>query len=181
MHRDLGVLGAGLDAQVPAGAGRVERVAGGRGSPEGPLGLEAAAEQRHLRGVGAAGVDERAASPKRSRPSASRKSPGPNPMVTVSPPGGRPIASPVSSGGRFVAPPTAPIGPASSPCVIRSAASVQRRRRSTSAARSSVMTSKAAKCRRSCAGVVMPAWCTPRNGYDAATWPAEPTDPAGDS
>ena len=53
----------------------------------------------------------RSAMPKRSRPSSSRNSPGPNPKVIVSPLGGSPIASPVSSGGRSSDPSTGPISP----------------------------------------------------------------------
>ena len=41
----------------------------------------------------------------------------------------------------------------------------------TSSARSSVVTSNAAKCSRSCTGVAMPAWCAPWNG-DRAPRPA---------
>ena len=86
----------------------------------------------------------------------------------VSPDGGSPIASPVSSGGRSAAPWVGPTGPAAAPWVIRSAASVQARSSATSSSRESVVTSKAAKCSRSWAGVTIPAWCSPWNGYDVA-------------
>ena len=113
-------------------------------------------------------VGWRPARPNRSVPSSSRNSDGPKPKVIVSPLGGRPSASPVSSGGRLEGPSTGPIGPAGSPRVIRSAASVHLLSSSTSASRSVLVTSKAAKCSRSWAGVTMPAWCAPRKAYDAA-------------
>ena len=96
-------------------------------------------------------------------PSLSSRLP-PIPKVIVSADAGRPSASPVSLGGasgfRFTAPP----GAASAPAVMRSAAVVQRRSRLMTAARSTVVRSSATKCSRSCAGVMIPAWCTPRNG-----------------
>ena len=79
-------------------------------------------------------------------------------MVIVSPPTGDPMASPVSSGGssRLVSSPT------SWPRVIRSAATVQslsNTRRSLRLVPSSTFMD--AKASRSCAGVTMPAWCSP--------------------
>ena len=110
----------------------------------------------------------RSARPNRSLPSSVRNSDGPKPKVIVSPLGGSPIASPVSSGGVLEAPSTGPTVPAGLPAVIRSAASVHCWSSATSWSRSSVVTSNAAKCSRSWAGVTMPAWCAPRKAYDAA-------------
>ncbi len=97
--------------------------------------------------------------------------------MIVRPLAGSPTASPVSSGGRSAAPSTAP-PPAGRPRVIRSAASVQALSSATSCARDPVVTSKAAKCSRSWAGVTMPAWCAPRNAY--AALPADDPDPGPD-
>ncbi len=76
------------------------------------------------------------------------------------------MASPVSSGGARGAPSVGPIGPAGRPRVNRSAAMVHCFNSRTRAAREPVVTSNAAKWRRSWAGVTMPAWCVPRKGYD---------------
>jgi hypothetical protein len=106
-------------------------------------------------------------------------------MVRVSPDGGSSYASPVSSGGASAMPFIAPIGPASRPAVIRRAAAVQSLSIWTSRSRSLVITSNATKCSRSCAGVTMPAWCSPSNGYapsvpisDASEVNAAPAMPA---
>ena len=99
----------------------------------------------------------RAASPKRSLPP-ERNRLGPNPKVMVSPVGGSPIASPVSSGGAPYGPEVGPTSPAPRPRVIRSAATVQSRSSPIRSSRESVMRSNAAKCSRSCIGVMMPAW-----------------------
>ena len=112
----------------------------------------------------------RSARPKRSLPSASRNSAGPKPKVIVSPRRRQPdrLAGVVGRAGR-----RRPRSgrPARRPrrAVIRSAASVQACSSATSSSRESVVTSNAAKCSRSWAGVTMPAWCAPRNGYDVAT------------
>ena len=79
----------------------------------------------------------------------------------VSPDGGSPIASPVSSGGASYGPEVGPTSPAPSPWVIRAAAAVQSCSSPISSSRESVVTSNAAKCSRSCAGVTMPAWWSP--------------------
>lgn len=97
---------------------------------------------------------------------------GPKPMVSVSRDGWRPIASPVSSGGASGSPPNAP-SPTARPSVISAAAAVQSFRSWISSARSSVVTSKAAKCSRSGTAVAMPAWCAPWKGT------AAPAEPAG--
>ena len=102
----------------------------------------------------------RAASPNRSRPW-SRNRLGPKPKVMVSPVAGSPMASPVSSGGASYGPDVGPSSPAGSAAVIRAAASVQSRSRPMSSARDSAVTSKAAKCSRSWAGVTIPAWWLP--------------------
>ena len=75
VHRDLRVVGAGLDAQVPAAAGRVELVAGERRQVGERL-RPALGQPEAVAAVGAV------------------NSPGPNPTVSVSPDGGRPSASP---------------------------------------------------------------------------------------
>ena len=101
-----------------------------------------------------------AASPNRSSPSRSN-SDGPKPNVIVSRDGASPTASPVSSGGTSG---SALRSPAGRPEVIRSAASVHARMSSTRSARPCAVTSKAAKCSRSCAAVTIPACRSPRNG-----------------
>ena len=103
--------------------------------------------------------------PNRSLPSLSRNSEGPKPKVIVSPLGDRPMASPVSSGGRLdgaVDRPDRPgVGAAGHPLgglgplleqVDELVAVV-------------VVTSNAAKCSRSWAGVTIPAWCSPWKSY----------------
>src|SRR4051812_5493031 len=91
---------------------------------------------------------------------------GPKPIVSVSRDGLRPSASPVSSGGASARPPYAP-SPTALPAVIRRAAAVQSLSICTNSARSSVVTSNAAKCSRSCTGVAMPAWWAPWNSTAA--------------
>ena len=71
------------------------------------------------------------------------------------------MASPVSSGGASYGPDVGPYCPAPWPWVIRGAAAVQSFSSDTSSAREEVVTSNAAKCSRSWAGVVMPAWWSP--------------------
>ena len=90
----------------------------------------------------------RPAIPNRSLP-ALRNRLGPKPKVIVSPAGGRPIASPVSSGGAPYGPEVGPSSPAPEPSVIRAAASVQSFSNPMSSSRESVVTSNAAKCKRS--------------------------------
>lgn len=85
---------------------------------------------------------------------------GPKPIVSVSRDGFSPSASPVSSGGASARPPYAP-SPTAFPAVIRRAAAVQSFSIATNSARSSVSTSNAAKCSRSCTGVAIPAWWVP--------------------
>src|SRR3954454_2512075 len=115
-------------------------------------------------GSSGSGSGRRAAMPKRSTPSAVANNVGPKPTVRVRPLAGSPSASPVSSGTSYWPPSTAPTSPASCPAVIRRAAAVQALSIATSSSLSSVITSKATKCSRSCAGVTMPAWCAPVNG-----------------
>ena len=62
------------------------------------------------------------------------------------------------------APPTAP-SPSSPPAIRVSAATVHALSRATRSSRESLVMSNAAKCRRSCCGVTMPLWCSPRNAY----------------
>ena len=149
MHRDLRVVGAGLDDQVAVAAGRVELVAREVGEPD-----EAGREPL--------GEAESVAGGARPGPTNSDR---PNPIVIVRPAGGRSSASPVSSGGASAGPPVAPSGPAASPAMSRADIVVQRRSRSTSSARDVVVRSNAAVYMRSCAGVTIPAWCAPANGY----------------
>jgi hypothetical protein len=140
MEGDLRLVRAGLDADVSAGARRVELVAGQR-------------RQRAQRRAGRC-----AASPKRSEPPRS-KSVGPNPNVSVRLAAGRSSASPVSVGGA-----TGAGLPSLSrrPAVSVAAAAVQPRSSSRRAARDvPSMTSNAAMCRRDCVGVTIPAWCSP--------------------
>ncbi len=94
------------------------------------------------------------ARPNRSTPSRSNRV-GPKPMVSVSLEGGWLSASPVSSGGREGCRGPSPTG---FPSHIRAAASDQARSSCWSWVRSSVVTSKAAKCMWFCVGVAMPAW-----------------------
>ncbi len=143
------------------------------------------------RGRSTSAAGRRSAMPKRSTPSAVVNSDGPRPHVMVRPAGGRSSASPVSSGGESYGPSSAPSAPADPPAVMRAAAALQSSRSETRPARSMSATSNAAKCRRSWAGVVIPAWCAPWNAYVAppAAWrapakarsamtpPAEPTRP----
>lgn len=143
VHRDLGVVGTCLDAQVSSAACGVEIIAG---------------ELRQL--------DQRSGL-RRSRPKRpAANSEGPKPTVRVRRDGWRPSASPVSSGGASGRPPKAP-PPTASPRVIRAAAAVQSLRSWTSAALSSVVTSKAAKWSRSGTAVAIPAWCSPWKGTAA--------------
>ena len=147
VDRHLGVLRAGLHADVAARLRRVELVTGEVRQVAQRLGLTVC-QAEPVAAVARPGTV-----------------PGPKPKVRVRPPGVRPIASPVSSGGTSGAPSVGPTGPAGSPWVIRSAAVVHAFSSDTSCARERVVTSNAAKCSRSWAGVTMPAWCSPRNGY----------------
>ncbi len=97
----------------------------------------------------------RSARPKRSLPSFSKRV-GPNPKVRVRPAALSPRASPVSAGGASYGATTAL--PTGLPAVISRAASVQLFSIATSCSRESVVTSNEAKCSRSWAGVVIPAW-----------------------
>ena len=106
VERDHRVVGARLDAEVAAGPGRLEGVAG---------------EARQL---DAARCGRRAASPKRSS-----KSDGPKPKVTVSRAAGSPSASPVSDRRRS----EVVVDVADRlPAVMRAAAAVQSRSRAAS-------------------------------------------------
>ena len=87
---------------------------------------------------------------------------GPKPKVRVRPAALSPMASPVSLGGASYGVGSEP--PTDWPAVICRAATVHFFSRATSSSRDSVVTSKAAKCSRSWAGVVIPAWCAPSNG-----------------
>ena len=104
-------------------------------------------------GNSANAAGRRAASPNRSS-----KSAGPNPTVIVNCDGGRPSASPVSIGGASGALSTGPIG---SPLPIWAPADAHVARTFCRSERSLLVTSKAAKANRSCAGVAIPAWCGP--------------------
>ena len=143
VHRDLRVVGAGLDAQVAVAAVGVEVV--GRE-------VRQLAQRRRLAVPQAepvlAVLLEQASG--RSRRSAS------------GPEASRPSASPVSVGGASydVGAPS----PTGCPAVICRAAAVHACSSATSSSRESVVTSKAAKCSRSWAGVTMPAWCAPSKG-----------------
>ena len=106
--------------------------------------------------------------PNRSLPSRSKRD-GPKPKVSVRPAALSPSASPVSLGGASYGVGTDP--PTDWPAVICLAAAVHCFSRSISSSRDSVRTSKAAKCSRSCAGVVIPAWWAPSNGYWALSTP----------
>ena len=113
----------------------------------------------------------RSAIPNRSTPSLSNRV-GPNPKVMVSPVAPRPIASPVSSGGASGDPPTAPVALTSSPRVMRAAAYDQSCSSEIRSSRSvRAIMSNAAKCRWSCTGVVMPAWCAPKKSKADAACP----------
>ena len=110
---------------------------------------------------GSGGSGCRGAGRPEARPNRWSNSDGPRPMVTVSCEGPRPIASPVSVGGSRA---LGAGGSAGRPAVMRAAAAVHSRSSSCTDWRSSTTTSKAAKCRRSCAGVAIPAWWRPVNG-----------------
>ena len=102
VERDLGVVGAGLDADVASAPGR--RRAGRRETRAGRRAPPAAAPATRT---------------------GRRRGTGPNPIVTVSRDAGRPYASPVSTGAEPGSPPTGPTG---SPSHIRAAASDHARR-----------------------------------------------------
>ena len=139
MHRDLRVVRARLDAQVAAGAGRVDLVAGERRE----------VDQRRRTAVGDASLS---------------KNEGPNPMVTVSDAAGSSRASPVSAGGASGLSGRAPFSAVSCPAVMRSAACVHVASIRCTAAGLVEVRSSAEKYMWFCAGVMMPAWCTSRNG-----------------
>ncbi len=92
----------------------------------------------------------------------------PTPKVSVSDAAASPSASPVSVGGASGFRLTAPPGVVSAPATMRSAAAVHFRSRARTWAGSFVVRSSATKCSRSWAGVMMPAWCWPRNGTTPA-------------
>ena len=145
VHGDLRVVGAGLDAQVAAGCAGSSASPGKRGRSAARPGARAARPNRSCRRVGTASG--------RSRRSASGRT------------AGRPSASPVSSGGASGRPPTR----ADRAGLLARRHPPRPRRSSPAAARparpaSSVVTSKATKCSRSCGGVTMPAWCAPWKG-----------------
>ena len=117
----------------------------------------------------------RSARPKRSFPSFSNRV-GPKPNVRVRPEALSPRASPVSSGGASYG--AATDSPTDLPAVIARAASVQLRSIATSCSRESVVTSNVAKCSRSCAGVVIPAWWAPWKSYLAWSTPWTPSVPS---
>jgi hypothetical protein len=85
----------------------------------------------------------------------------PNPNVTVSDEGPRSSASPVSSGGASWSVLSVPTG---RPAVMRREARVHSCSMPTSSSRSSVSTSYDANRSRDCAGVTIPAWCSPGKG-----------------
>ena len=68
--------------------------------------------------------------------------------------------------------------PTGLPAVISRAASVQLFSIATSCSRESVVTSKEAKCSRSWAGVVIPAWRAPWKSYVAWSTPSSPWAPS---
>ena len=98
---------------------------------------------------GSAGMSASAAGRLSASPNRSSNSDGPNPTVMVSRDAPRPTASPVSIGGASAAVSTAPIG---RPFVICAAAAAQVPSSVATCWRSVVVTSNAAKARRSCAG-----------------------------
>jgi len=104
-------------------------------------------------GIGRSSSGRSEASPKRSS-----NRDGPKPTVIVRSAGPSPTASPVSSGGTSGSLFSAPAG---SPSVIRAAASVHSLISVRRSSGSSAVMSKEAKWSRSCAGVVIPAWCSP--------------------
>ena len=146
VHRDLRVVGARLDAEVAVRALGVEHVGG---------------EVRQRR---AAPPGCRSARPKRSLPSSSRNSAGPEPEGDRQPAGGQAdrlagvVGRQVGWRPRSARPAPARLARGSSAPRPRSTPSAARPARS----RTSVVTSNAAKCSRSWAGVTMPAWCSPR-------------------
>ena len=103
VHGDLRIVGAGLDAEVTVGPGRVEVVGREVRQPSQRRGLPVGEPEPVLA-------------------LASRNRPGPKPKVMVSPAGGRPIASPVSSGGASYGPEVGPTHRRRWPGVIRAAA-----------------------------------------------------------
>ena len=122
----------------------------------------------------------RSARPNRSRPSSSRNSDGPEPEGDRQPARRQPdrLAGVVGRqvGGALDRPDRARRLAAGHPLGGRGPLLEQRR---PARSRSSVVTSNAAKCSRSWAGVTMPAWCAPRNANDArARSPARPVRPA---
>ena len=149
VHRDLRVVGAGLDAQVAVAARRVEVVAREVRQPDeaaaaaGRRGRTGRRRRRRVR-------EQRPPEPERDRQAGRRQA---ERLAGV-------VGRRVVRGRR-----SAPTGPAASPASAAAASSSSRRSRSTSSSRDVVVTSNAAECSRSCAGVTMPAWCAPGNGY----------------
>ncbi len=147
VHRDLGVV-----RRTPGCTGR-RRCGSGRGCRPGSAAARAAPPACGRRGR--TGPCRRCSN-----------SDGPNPNVSVSPEAGSPWASPVSVGGASYGVGVLP--PTMAPAVIWRAAAVHSFSSATRASREVVVTSKDAKCSRSCAGVVMPAWCSPVEGVRRA-------------
>ncbi|BDZ44602.1 hypothetical protein GCM10025866_05110 [Naasia aerilata] len=139
MHRDLGIVRAGLDAEVAAGRAGLERVTAESGQRL-ELGRLAAGEPEPVRTLGG---DEQGRAEAEGDREAAR---------------GQPECLARVLGGATSDPPTAPVSPISRPAVIAAAAADQSCSSSTRPLRSRpAATSKTAKCSRSWAGVVMPA------------------------
>ena len=146
VHRDLRVVGAGLDAEVAVRADRVEVVGREvrqllerRGPPVG-----------QAEPVLAVLVDEQ------RRPEAERdRQPGRRQPDRLAGVVGRQVVGAVERADRRRR---------SRPASSARRPSVQACSSATSSSRDVVVTSNAAKCSRSWAGVMIPAWCSPRNG-----------------
>ena len=144
VHRDLRVVGAGLDARgrrpSSAGSSWSPRNAGRSRSAGGPLRRRGRTGRRRSDGPNA----------DRERERRTRAGRAPRRCPRRRRPGCRRPRRP---------------GAASAPAVIRSAARGPALQQvDAAAARSVVVRSSAAKCSRSWAGVMIPAWCCPRNG-----------------
>ena len=150
--------GCGRRARRPAGRRRTPARRGRRRCAPGPGGRPGSAAGRQ-RGRARRGEPEPVAAV------GVANSVGPNPNVSVRPGGGSPSASPVSSRRRLVRAADRPVR--TGRLALGHAAPRPRSTPASSATSSSrdvVVTSNAAKCSRSWAGVTMPAWCSRRTG-----------------
>ena len=141
VHRHLRIVGTGLDAEVAVGPGRIEVVGREVRQPSQRRRLPTGEPEPVL----AAAAEQARAEAEGDRQAGRRQ---PDRLAGVV---GRRV---VRARGR---PDLAGVRP----WVIRAAASVQSFSSPMSSSRESVVTSNAAKCRRSCAGVTMPAWWAP--------------------